>query len=75
MKIVIEIICPDEKSIDYLNAGVNRVWSIDSQVKKTTIFYPDKPSQTQSAKDSLVDDLFPNLPLTPPLIIEKPRLI
>ncbi len=52
------------KAVDYLSAGVNRVWIIDSKAKKITIFYPDSPSQTKSNNQSLADDIFPNLTLT-----------
>lgn len=45
-ELVIEIISPDqsfsslsEKAIDYLNAGVDRVWVVDSRAKQITIFF------------------------------------
>lgn len=81
-ELVIEIISPDqsfsnlsEKAVDYLNAGVDRVWIIDSKVKKVTIFYPNLPPQTKSNDDSLGDDLFPNLSLTPRQIFTEAGLI
>ncbi len=80
-ELVIEIISPQqsfsnlsEKAVDYLNAGVNRIWLIDSQVKKVTIFYPDTPPQTKSNNDNLADEILPNLILTPAQIFEKAGL-
>jgi len=53
-ELAIEIISPEqtfgemsEKAIDYLNAGVSRVWVVDSKAKTITIFYPDAPPQTK----------------------------
>jgi len=81
-ELVIEIISPEqsfsnlsEKAVDYLNAGVDRVWIIDSKVKKVTIFYPNLPPQTKSKNDNLADDLFPNLSLTPQQIFIQAGLI
>lgn len=80
-ELVIEIISPEqsfsslsEKAIDYLNAGVNRVWLIDSKVKKVTIFYPDSPPQIKSNNESLADDILPNLTLSPQQIFTKAGL-
>ncbi len=82
LELVIEIISPDqyfsdlsEKAESYLKAGVNRVWLIDTQVKKITIFYPDSPPQTKQGEDALADDLLPELNLTPQQIFQKARLI
>lgn len=81
-ELVIEIISPDqsfsdlsEKAVDYLNAGVNRVWIIDSPVKKVTVFYPDSPPQTQSNDDTLADEILPNLTITPRQIFTKAGLL
>ncbi len=80
--LVIEIISPgqsfsdlSEKAEAYLKAGVDRVWLIDTQVKKITVFYPDSPPETKQGNDSLGDDLLPNLNLTPQEIFEKAGLI
>ncbi len=64
-----------EKAEAYLKAGVDRVWLIDTQVKKITIFYPDSPPETKQGNDSLEDDILPNLSLTPQFIFEKAGLI
>lgn len=81
-ELVIEIISPDqsfsnlsEKAVDYLNSGVDRVWIIDSKVKKVTIFYPNLPPQTKSNDDNLGDDLFPNLSFSPRQIFTEAGLI
>ncbi len=80
-ELVIEIISPDqsfsdlsEKAVDYLNAGVNRVWLIDTKAKKIVIFYPDSPPQTKKEDDSLEDSLLPNLTLTPEQLFQKAGL-
>ena len=80
-ELVIEIISPDqsfsnlsEKAVDYLNAGVYRVWLIDSKVKKVTIFYPDSPPQTKSNDDNLAGDILPNLTITPQQIFTQAGL-
>ncbi|BAQ65848.1 Uma2 family endonuclease [Geminocystis sp. NIES-3709] len=81
-ELVIEIISPEqsfsnlsEKAVDYLNAGVDRVWIIDSKVKKVTIFYPDSPPQTKSNNDSLTDNFLHNLTLTPQQIFTNSGLL
>lgn len=70
--LVIEIISPDqsfgemsEKATDYLNAGVLRVWVVDSKAKTITIFYPEARPQTKRGMDSLEDSLFERLSITP----------
>lgn len=81
-ELVIEIISPDqcfsnlsEKAVDYLNADVNRVWIIDSKVKKVTVFYPNSAPQTKSDDDTLADDILPNLTITPQQIFTKAGLL
>lgn len=80
-ELVIEIISPDQsftnlsqKAIDYIKAGVDRVWLVDTEVKKITIFYPDSLPQIKQKNDSLEDDLFPNLSLTIAQIFDKAGL-
>ena len=82
LKKSIQLISPDpsfskltEKAVDYLNAGVDRVWLIDSKVKKITIFSPDSLPQTKSNNDSLADKLFPNLQLNSQKIFTKAGLL
>ncbi len=80
-ELVIEIISPDQsftnlsqKAIDYIKSGVDRVWLVDTEVKKITIFYPDSLPQIKQENDNLDDDLFPNLSLTIAQIFEKAGL-
>ncbi len=80
-ELVIEIISPDQsfsdlsqKSEAYLKAGVDRVWLIDTQVKKITVFYPDSPPKTKQDNDSLEDDLLSGLKLNSQQIFKKAKL-
>ena len=81
-ELVIEIISPgqsfgsiSQKATDYLKAGISRVWLVDSQGKNITIFYPDKPLAIKSGKDSLQDEIFPELELTVEQIFLKAGLL
>lgn len=80
-ELVIEIISLDQsfsnlsqKAIDYIKAGCDRVWLVDTEVKKITIFYPNSLPQVKQENDVLDDDLFPNLSLTIAQIFEKAGL-
>ena len=71
-EVVIEIISPGqtfgdlaEKATDYLQAGVSRVWVIDTIAKSITIFYPDTLPRTIKGTIAIADELFPELELTP----------
>ena len=77
-ELVIEIISPgqsfgslSEKATDYLKAGIDRVWLIDSHDKSVTVFYPDAPPQTKRGNDSLQDSVLPGLDLTVARIFER----
>ncbi len=81
-ELVIEIISPGqtfgdltEKATDYLQAGVARVWLIDTQAKSVTIFYSDTLPRTIKGVNSLADDLFPKLELTPQQIFQQAGLV
>jgi Uma2 family endonuclease len=70
-ELVIEIISPGQtfgqmaqKATDYLEAGVSRVWVVDTRAKSITIFYPDAPPQTKQGTDNLGDSLFEGLQIT-----------
>lgn len=76
--LVIEIISPGQsfgemaaKTTDYLDAGVMRVWVLDTKVKTVTVFYPDTRPQTKSGEDSLADDLLTDLQLAPQQIFQQ----
>jgi Uma2 family endonuclease len=80
-ELVIEIISPgqtfgdlSEKATDYLKAGINRVWLVDSQAKSITVFYPDRPPETKRGDDSLRDEILPNLEITAGQVFEKAGL-
>ena len=81
-ELAIEIISPgqsfgnlSEKATDYLTAGIDRVWLIDSHDKSVTVFYPDYPPQTKRENDSLQDRLLPGLGLTVNQIFKQAGLI
>ena len=81
-ELVIEIISPGqtfgdlaEKSADYLQAGVSRVWLIDTKAKSITIFYPDSLPKTLKGTATVVDDLLPELEFTPQQIFQQAGLI
>jgi Uma2 family endonuclease len=66
--LVIEIISPGQtfgqmtaKAKDYLNAGVSRVWVVDSQARSVTVFYPDAAPQTYMGEELVTDSLFSGL--------------
>lgn len=69
--LVIEIISPGQtfgqltaKARDYLDAGVLRVWVVDSQARSITVFYPDRPPETYMGDTTLIDALFEGLEIT-----------
>jgi Uma2 family endonuclease len=63
-----------EKAVDYLQAGVLRVWVIDIQVRTITIFYPDAPPQTFRGTATLKDAQFERLQISPQQIFQKAGL-
>ena len=80
-ELAIEIISPGQtfgeltaKATDYLVAGVQRVWIVDTQATSITIFYPDAPPQTCTGTMSLADPIFPELQLTPEQVFRKAGL-
>lgn len=80
-ELAIEIISPDQsfgeisaKAIDYLNAGVSRIWIVDAKVKTITIFYPDYPPQTKRGDEVITDELFPGLEFTAAQIFAKAKI-
>ena len=81
-ELAIEIISPGqsfgdltEKAMDYLNAGVSRVWVVDPQAKSITIFYADAPPQTKKGTATLTDSLLKGLQLTPQQIFGQAGLL
>ena len=81
-ELAIEIISPEqtfgemsEKAIDYLNAGVSRVWVVDSKAKTITIFYPDAPPQTKRDEANLSDNLLEEITFTPQQIFKQAGIV
>ncbi|MGL6345276.1 MAG: Uma2 family endonuclease [Waterburya sp.] len=81
-ELVIEIISPGqtfgdlaEKATDYLQAGVARVWLIDTKIQSITIFYGDTLPKTIKGTTAIADDLFPQLQLSPQQIFQQAGLI
>ena len=70
-ELAIEIISPSqsfggmtEKALDYLSAGVQRVWIVDPKSKSTTVFMPDRIPQLYRGNRPLADTLLPDLTLS-----------
>jgi Uma2 family endonuclease len=77
-ELVIEIISPGqsfgdlvEKATDYLNAGVLRAWTVDTQAASITMFYPANPPQTLRGTSPLNDSLLEGLQITPQQIFQQ----
>ncbi len=80
-ELAIEIISPGqsfgdlaEKATDYLQAGVSRVWLIDTHTQSITIFYPDTVPKIVKGTTAITDDLLPELNLTPQEIFQQAGL-
>ena len=66
-ELVIEIISPGQsfgqmtqKATDYLLAGVDRVWVVDTQAQSVTIFQRDNLPQTFWSDETIEDSLLPD---------------
>lgn len=77
-ELAIEIISPEqsfgkisEKAIDYLQAGVSRVWIVDPSAKNITIFYPNAIPQAKTGDEVIADPLLDGLELTPDRIFTQ----
>ncbi|MGA9379775.1 MAG: Uma2 family endonuclease, partial [Phormidium sp.] len=80
-ELVIEIISPGQtfgqlaaKARDYLDAGVLRVWVVDSQARSITVFYPDAPPQTYMGNTPLIDGLFEGLEITAEQVFQLAKI-
>lgn len=80
-ELVIEIISPGqtfgemtEKATDYLKAGVERVWVVDSSSQRITIFSPAATPQTFRGEMTITDPILPHLTLTPQGIFNRSRI-
>jgi Uma2 family endonuclease len=79
--LVIEIISPGQtfgqmtaKAKDYLNAGILRVWVVDSRARSITVFYPDAAPQTYMGEKLFVDSLFPGLEFTAETVFQMAKI-
>jgi Uma2 family endonuclease len=70
-ELTIEIVSPGqsfgdlaEKATDYLQAGVARVWIVDSKAQTITVFSSNQLPQTFRGKTTLSDEIFSKLEFT-----------
>ncbi|XWK86974.1 MAG: Uma2 family endonuclease [Phormidium sp.] len=80
-ELVVEIISPGQtfgqlaaKARDYVDAGVLRVWVVDSQARSITVFYPDAPPQTYMGSTPLIDVLFEGLEITAEQVFQLAKI-
>ena len=79
--LAIEIISPGQtfgqmagKAQDYLNAGVLRVWVVDSKARSITVFYPDTAPKTYVGDEVITDPLFEGLEFTVEAVFQKAKI-
>ncbi|MGA1475483.1 MAG: Uma2 family endonuclease [Prochlorothrix sp.] len=79
--LVIEIVSPGqafsqiaEKAGDYLLAGVDRVWIVESAVASVTVLRQGEPPVVLRGDRAIEDDLFPDLQLTVRQIFQRAGL-
>jgi Uma2 family endonuclease len=77
-ELVIEIVSPGqtfgeltEKATDYLTAGVDRVWIVDTKAKTIAIFYPNTFPRTFRGDTAIADELLPGLEFSPQDIFQR----
>lgn len=81
-ELVVEILSPGQsfeemtaKALDYLAAGVQRVWIIgDRQPRTLTIFAPDTAPMTYLGDQRIQDNLFPGLHFTVTELFQKAKV-
>lgn len=78
---VIEIISPGQtfgqmsrKAQHYLNAGVLRVWVVDSKARSITVFYPDAAPKTYMGDQVITDSLFEGLEFSIEAVFKKAKI-
>jgi Uma2 family endonuclease len=81
-ELVIEIISPGqtfgemaEKAASYIEAGVSRVWVVDTKARTITIFAPASVPITYRDNQLISDDLLPGLEITPNEVFQRAGLI
>ena len=62
------------KAQDYLNAGVLRVWVVDSKDRSITVFYPDKAPRTYRGDEVITDSLFEGLEFSVEAVFNKAKI-
>jgi Uma2 family endonuclease len=80
-ELAIEIVSPDQtfnqlaqKAMDYLDAGLDRVWIVYPPMRSITVFFADRPPETYRGDRLLTDDLFPDLAVTSEQFFLKARI-
>lgn len=80
-ELVIEIISPGQtfgqlatKARDYLDAGVLRVWIVDSKARTITVFYPDAAPQTYRGGTPLADSVLEGLEIIVEQVFQLARI-
>jgi Uma2 family endonuclease len=81
-ELVIEIISPGqtfgemvEKAASYIEAGISRVWVVDTKARTITIFAPHQVPITYRDNQLISDDLLPGLEITPNEVFQRAGLI
>ena len=81
-ELVVKIISPGqtfgdmtEKATDYLQAGVDRVWLVDTKSQSITVFYPDTLPKTFRGSSAITDDLLLGLEITTQQIFQQAGLV
>jgi Uma2 family endonuclease len=79
--LAVEIVSPDQtmktlesKAGDYLAAGVDRVWVVEPEERFVAVFAPDTEKRVLTGTETLADDRFPDVKLTPKRIFQKAEL-
>jgi Uma2 family endonuclease len=77
-ELVIEIISPGqtfgelaEKATDYLIAGIDRVWIVDTKAQTITIFYTNNIPRTFRGDTVITDELLPGLEFSPQELFQR----
>jgi Uma2 family endonuclease len=80
-ELVVEILSPGQsfeemtqKALDYLAAGVQRVWIVSDRERSLTIFAPDSAPMTYRGEQPIQDDLFPRLNFTINELFKKAKI-
>lgn len=80
-ELVIEILSPGQsfeemtrKALDYLTAGVERVWIVSDRQRSLTIFATDSAPMTYFDDQPIEDSLFPNLDFTVQELFKRAKI-